>query len=49
MSPAASTARPERAMTFAAMRRDIPATPIDDKSPPIVVGMRQTRSPTSTV
>ena len=48
-SPAASTARPDMAMTFAWCIRSMPAIPIADRSPPIVVGMRQTRRATSTV
>ena len=48
-SPAASTARPDMAMTFACAMRSMPAMPIAESSPPIVVGMRQTRSATSTV
>ncbi len=43
-SPAASTARPEVAITLACIMRLMPATPIADSSPPIVVGMRHTRS-----
>ena len=41
-SPAASTARPEVAMTFACSMRLIPATPIAESNPPMVVGIRQT-------
>ncbi len=48
-SPAASTARPLVAMTFAPSIRLIPATPIADNKPPIVVGIRHTSSATSTV
>ena len=48
-SPAASTARPLVAITFAPSIRLIPATPIADNRPPIVVGIRQTSSATSTV
>ena len=48
-SPAASTARPERATTFFFMRRAIPAAPTADKRPPMVVGRRHTSSPRSTV
>ena len=48
-SPAASTARPDMASTFACTIRSIPAMPIADSRPPIVVGMRQTSSATSTV
>ncbi len=48
-SPAASTARPDVAITFACIMRPMPATPIADSRPPIVVGIRQTSSATSTV
>jgi len=48
-SPAVSTARPLVAMTFAWIMRSMPAMPIADSRPPIVVGMRHTRSATSTV
>ena len=48
-SPAASTARPEVAMTLARTMRSMPAMPIADSSPPIVVGIRHTSSATSTV
>ena len=43
-SPAASTARPERARTFAARRRVIPAIPIGLRRPPIVEGMKLMKS-----
>ena len=43
-SPAASTARPLVAMTFVWSIRSIPAMPIADSRPPIVVGIRQTRA-----
>jgi hypothetical protein len=36
-------------MTFAWIMRSMPAMPIAERSPPIVVGMRQTRSAASTV
>ena len=36
-------------MTLARIMRSMPAIPIADRSPPIVVGMRQTRSAISTV
>jgi hypothetical protein len=36
-------------MTFAWIMRSMPAIPIADRSPPIVVGMRHTSSATSTV
>ena len=48
-SPAASTARPEVAMTLKRISRSMPAMPMADRRPPIVVGMRQTSSAISTV
>ena len=48
-SPAASTARPEVAMTLKRISRSMPAMPIADKRPPIVVGIRQTSNAISTV
>ena len=48
-SPAASTARPEVAITLAPSMRLMPATPIADSRPPMVVGIRHTSSATSTV
>ena len=48
-SPAASTARPLVAMTFAPNMRLIPATPIAESNPPMVVGIRHTSRATSTV
>ena len=49
-SPAASTARPEVAITLARPScRLMPATPIADSSAPIVVGIRHTSSAISTV
>ena len=48
-SPAASTARPLVAMTLAPSIRLMPATPMADSRPPMVVGIRQTSSATSTV
>ena len=42
-SPAASTAFPDLATTFASPTRAIPATPIAGRSPPIVVGIKATR------
>ena len=48
-SPAASTARPDIAITFAWIMRSMPAMPIAESRPPIVVGIRQTSSATSTV
>jgi hypothetical protein len=47
-SPAASTARPDMASTFRCTIRSIPAMPMADSSPPMVVGARQTNSATST-
>ena len=49
MSPAVSTARPDIASTLCCTRRSMPAMPIADSRPPIVVGMRQTSSATSAV
>jgi len=48
-SPAASTARPEVATTFFCIIRPMPATPMADNSPPMVVGIRQTSSAIRTV
>ena len=48
-SPAASTARPEVAITLARIMRLMPATPIAESRPPMVVGIRQTSSATSAV
>ncbi len=48
-SPAASTARPLVAITLAPSIRLIPATPMADSSPPMVVGIRHTSRATSTV
>jgi hypothetical protein len=48
-SPAASTARPETAITLAWIMRSMPAMPIAESKPPMVVGIRQTSSATSTV
>ena len=45
-SPAASTARPLIAITFCWIMRSMPAMPIADSSPPMVVGMRHTSSET---
>ncbi|MNR20424.1 hypothetical protein D3C85_1372630 [compost metagenome] len=44
ISPAASTALPDIARTLYCVTRSIPAIPMADKSPPMVVGMRQTSS-----
>ena len=43
-SPAASTARPDIASTLCCSTRSMPAIPIAESRPPIVVGIRQTRS-----
>ena len=48
-SPAASTARPEVAITLARTMRSMPAMPIAESRPPMVVGIRQTSSAISTV
>ena len=48
-SPAASTARPLIASTFRCMTRSMPAMPIAESRPPIVVGMRHTSRAISTV
>ena len=48
-SPAASTARPDMARMLRCTSRSIPAIPIADSSAPIVVGIRQTSSDTSTM
>ena len=48
-SPAASTARPDIASTLRCTSRSMPAMPIAESSAPIVVGMRQTSSETSTI
>ena len=48
-SPAASTARPLVAITFLRRSRSMPAMPMAESSPPMVVGMRQTRSATTAV
>ena len=48
-SPAASTARPLMASTLRWTSRSIPAMPIAESSAPIVVGMMQTSSETSTM
>src|SRR5574337_638578 len=41
-SPLASTAFPDMAMTLNRVTRSIPAIPIADSRPPIVVGIKQT-------
>ena len=43
-SPAASTARPEVAITLKRTSRSMPAMPMADSRPPMVVGIRQTSS-----
>ena len=48
-SPAASTARPDIASTLRCTRRSIPAMPMADNNPPMVVGIRQTSRATSTM
>ena len=48
-SPAASTARPEVAITLACIMRLMPATPMADSKPPMVVGIKHTSSAISTV
>ena len=48
-SPAASMARPLMAMTFLRISRSMPAMPMADSRPPMVVGIRQTSSATITV
>ena len=47
-SPAASTARPLVATTLKRISRSIPAMPMADSSPPIVVGISVTSSAAST-
>ena len=47
-SPAASTARPDIASTLTRTRRSMPAMPMAESRAPMVVGMRQTSSATST-
>ena len=47
-SPAASTARPDMATTFAWLSRFIPAMPMAESRAPMVVGARQTSSAAST-
>ena len=48
-SPAASTARPDNAITLRRISRSMPAMPMAGSSPPMVVGIRQISSATSTV
>jgi hypothetical protein len=47
--PAVSTARPDTATTFFRIIRPMPAMPMAESSAPMVVGIRQTSSATSTV
>ena len=42
ISPAVSTALPDLVITLARSARSIPAIPIAERSPPIVVGIRHT-------
>ncbi|CUP44531.1 Uncharacterised protein [Segatella copri] len=42
-SPAVSTAFPDLVMTLARSARSIPAIPMAESSPPMVVGIRQTK------
>lgn len=44
MSPAVSTALPDLVMTLARSARSMPAMPMADSRPPMVVGIRQTNS-----
>ena len=48
-SPAASTARPDVASTLNRSSRSMPAMPMAESSPPMVVGISVTSSATSTV
>ena len=48
-SPAASTARPDIASTLRWTRRSMPAMPIAESSPPMVVGIRHTSRAISTI
>ena len=48
-SPAASTARPLIASTLRWTNRSMPAMPIEESRPPIVVGIRQTSKAISAV
>ncbi|GAA3062071.1 hypothetical protein GCM10020000_51690 [Streptomyces olivoverticillatus] len=48
-SPAASTARPDRARTLRWTSRSMPAIPMAESRAPMVVGMRVTSRATSTV
>ena len=42
MSPAVSTALPDLVITLVRKARSIPAMPMAESSPPIVVGIKQT-------
>src|SRR5882762_8091606 len=44
ISPAVSTALPDLVITFALKALSIPAIPIAESNPPIVVGIKQTKS-----
>ena len=48
-SPAASTARPLIASTFLRSKRSMPAMPMAESNPPIVVGIKHTSNATITV
>ncbi|MNP52910.1 hypothetical protein D3C76_1473340 [compost metagenome] len=48
ISPAASTALPDIASTLNCVTRSMPAMPIADSKPPIVVGIKHTSSAIST-
>ena len=48
-SPAASTALPLMASTLCCMTRSMPAMPMAESRPPMVVGIRQTSKEISTV
>ena len=48
-SPAASTALPLMASTLCCITRSMPAMPMADSRPPMVVGIRHTSSEISTV
>ena len=48
-SPAASTALPLMASTLCCITRSMPAMPMAESNPPMVVGIRQTSSEISTV
>ena len=47
-SPAASTARPDKASTLKRTRRSMPAMPMADSSAPMVVGISVTNRATTT-